>query len=559
MIGLLRVLVCAFALSVHGVFAQPTTPTVPGAPGSGTALPGNGLAVIAFTLPASDGGAPITGYTAACVPGAVSATGLASPIIVKGLLNDVNVACSVTAGNQVGNSAASANAGVTPSASTPFALAAVQSRKTHGSAGTFDLVIDATQPVGGNITVEPRVIGSGHTMAFQFNGPVASAGSVSVAPIGTATAMISSNELVVALNNIPDNQRVSVSLLNVNGSSSPPPVSVNFLTGDVNNTRSVNSSDISGLKARSGQATTGANFRFDLNASGAINSSDISTVKARSGLTLPFEPVSIIAVGDIAQCNGLPAADSDAAKTAVLIDSLAPLTPLLLLGDLAYVAGTPAEYQNCYDPTYGRFKARSYPAPGNHDYGVAGADTYYSYFGSRAGPDRRGYYSVDIGSWHVISLNSNIDMTVGSPQEIWLRADLAANRNKKCTLAYWHHPRFSSSSVHGNDPRSTDVWRTLYEFNADVVLVGHDHTYERFAPQDPDANADPIKGIRQFVIGTGGAGLYGFGAPQPNSEIRGAGSFGVARFSLGDGMYRWEFLPIPGNTFTDSGEANCVQ
>ena len=557
--GLLRVLVCTFALSAHVVFAQPTTPTVPGAPGIGTALPGNGLAVIAFTLPVSDGGAPITGYTATCVPGAVSATGLASPIIVKGLLNDVNVACSVTAGNQVGNSAASANAGVTPSASTPFALAVVQSRKTHGSAGTFDLVIDATQPVGGNITVEPRVIGSGHTMAFQFNGPVASAGSVSVAPIGTATAMISGNEVVVALNNIPDNQRVSVSLLNVNGSSSPPPVSVNFLTGDVNNTRSVNSSDISGLKARSGQATTGANFRFDLNASGAINSSDISTVKARSGLTLPFEPVNIIAVGDIAQCNGLPAADSDAAKTALLIDSLAPLTPLLLLGDLAYVAGTPAEYQNCYDPTYGRFKARSYPAPGNHDYGVAGADTYYSYFGSRAGPDRRGYYSVDIGSWHVISLNSNIDMTVGSPQEIWLRADLAANRNKKCTLAYWHHPRFSSSSVHGNDPRSTDVWRTLYEFNADVVLVGHDHTYERFAPQDPDANADPIKGIRQFVIGTGGAALYGFGAPQPNSEVRGAGSFGVARFSLGDGMYRWEFLPIPGNTFADSGEANCVQ
>jgi 3',5'-cyclic AMP phosphodiesterase CpdA len=173
-------------------------------------------------------------------------------------------------------------------------------------------------------------------------------------------------------------------------------------------------------------------------------------------------------------------------------------------------------------------------------------------------PGKRGYYSFDVGSWHIVSLNSNIDMAKGSVQEAWLRADLAAASSKKCTLAYWHHPRFSSSSTHGDDPRSSNIWRTLLEFGADVVLVGHDHTYERFAPQDADANAAP-RGIRQFVIGTGGASLYQFGTPRPNSEVRGAGSFGVAKFVLDDGRYSWEFLPAADSTFTDRGEADCVQ
>ena len=271
-----------------------------------------------------------------------------------------------------------------------------------------------------------------------------------------------------------------------------------------------------------------------------------------------LEPVSILAVGDIAQCNGQPAAGSAAARSAALIEQQDPGMALLLLGDLVYNSGTLAEYNSCYEPTYGKFMARSYPAPGNHDYGVAAGADYYTYFGTRAGPDRRGYYSFDVGSWHIISLNSNIDMAQGSAQETWLRADLTANRNTKCTLAYWHHPRFSSSSVHGDNPLSDAIWRTLYEFHADVVLVGHDHTYERFAPQDPDRNADTARGIRQFVVGTGGASPYAFGAPRPNSEVRGTGSYGVAKFVLGDGSYAWEFLPVAGSSFTDSGQANCV-
>ncbi|MDH5328891.1 MAG: metallophosphoesterase [Aquincola sp.] len=269
-------------------------------------------------------------------------------------------------------------------------------------------------------------------------------------------------------------------------------------------------------------------------------------------------PIAILAVGDIAQCGGRPAADSAAATTATVVEAQAPDMPLLLLGDLVYASGTLAEYQNCYEPTYGRFMARSFPAPGNHDYGVPGGADYYTYFGARAGPDRRGYYSFDLGSWHIVSLNSNVDMSTGSAQEAWLRADLRAARSKKCTLAYWHHPRFSSSSTHGDDPRSADVWKTLYEFGADLVLVGHDHTYERFAPQDPGAAADPARGIRQFVIGTGGAALYAFGAPKSNSEVRAAGSFGVAKFVLDDGRYRWEFLPAAGSSFSDRGEASCV-
>jgi acid phosphatase type 7 len=277
-----------------------------------------------------------------------------------------------------------------------------------------------------------------------------------------------------------------------------------------------------------------------------------ATVEAPKGA-----PVTMLTVGDIAMCDGQPAANSAAAKTAALIDQQPAGTPLLLLGDLVYYSGTLEEYRACYEPTWGKFMARSYPAPGNHDYGVPGGDGYYNYFGARAGVDKRGYYSFDLGSWHIVSLNSNIDMIKGSAQDTWLRADLAANAGKKCTLAYWHHPRFSSSSAHGNDPRSSDTWRTLYEFNADVILTGHDHTYERFAPQDPDANANPTKGIREFVIGTGGAIQYAFGTPKANSEARGI-SYGVTKFILDDGKYSWEFLPAAGSTFTDRGEANCV-
>ncbi len=241
---------------------------------------------------------------------------------------------------------------------------------------------------------------------------------------------------------------------------------------------------------------------------GTANSADPSTA----------EPATILAVGDIAQCGALPAADSAAARTAAVVDGQAPDLPLLLLGDLVYNSGTLAEYLNCYAPTYGKFMARSFPAPGNHDYGVPAGDDYYSYFGARAGPDKRGYYSFDVGSWHIVSLNSNIDMAKGSAQEAWLRADLAAASSKKCTLAYWHHPRFSSSSTHGDDPRSSDIWRVLLEFGADVVLVGHDHTYERFAPQDADANADPPEEFGSSSLAPAALRCTNLAPPSPTAK-----------------------------------------
>ncbi len=223
-----------------------------------------------------------------------------------------------------------------------------------------------------------------------------------------------------------------------------------------------------------------------------------------------------------------------------------------------YESGTADEFTKCYGATYGKFLSRTFPAPGNHEYTLAGADGYYNYFGARAGPDRRGYYSFDLGSWHIISLNSNVDMAKGSVQEAWLRADLLANRSKPCTLAFWHHPRFSSGVTHGNDARSADVWNALFEFNADVVLVGHDHIYERFGPQDPLANTNPLKGIRQFVIGTGGADLLPEGVLKANSEVRIANVFGITKFELGDGKYTWVFLSESG-AVADSGAANCVK
>ena len=230
----------------------------------------------------------------------------------------------------------------------------------------------------------------------------------------------------------------------------------------------------------------------------------------------------------------------------------------MLLGDLAYYSGTATEFAQCYDPIWGgALKAASYPVPGNHEYVTASAAPYYAYFGSRAGDPARGYYSTDFGDWHLIALNSNLPMTAGSAQEAWLRADLLANAGKRCKLAYWHHPRFSSSDGHGSDPLSAAIWDALYEFRVDLVLNGHDHVYERFAPQTP-AQVPDARGIRAFVIGTGGAASYGFrSVPEPNSVVRTSGQFGLVRFDLRLGEYTWQTIAAAGSTLNDAGSARC--
>ncbi len=196
------------------------------------------------------------------------------------------------------------------------------------------------------------------------------------------------------------------------------------------------------------------------------------------------------------------------------------------------------------------------PSAGNHEYNTPNGAGYYEYFGAAAGDPTKGYYSYDLGDWHIVVLNSNIPREAGSVQEQWLRADLAAS-NGTCTLAYWHHPRFNSGASHGNNTTVQALWQALYDANADVILAGHEHTYERFAPQTPAGVADPIRGIRQFIVGTGGRSHYALGALQPNSQVFDGTTYGVLKLTLSAGSYSWQFVPVAGATFTDSGSGSC--
>ena len=231
---------------------------------------------------------------------------------------------------------------------------------------------------------------------------------------------------------------------------------------------------------------------------------------------------------------------------------------VLTLGDTQYEDGSLTKFQQSFDPSWGRAKNIIRPSVGNHEYLTAGASGYYSYFGAAAGDNTKGYYSYDIGAWHLIALNSNCSQVggcgVGSPQEQWLKADLAAHPTM-CTLAYWHHPRFSSGE-HGSSTSYDAFWRDLYAAGAEIVLSGHDHDYERFAPQNPSGAADP-NGIQQFVVGTGGKNHYQFMSIQPNSVVRNPDTYGILKLTLHATSYDWQFVPELGKTFTDSGTMNC--
>ena len=264
-------------------------------------------------------------------------------------------------------------------------------------------------------------------------------------------------------------------------------------------------------------------------------------------------PPVILAAGDIADCGS----NGDEA-TAQLIASR-PGT-VLALGDNAYGDGTAEQFSGCYAPSWGRFKTRTRPTPGNHDYHTDGAAGYFGYFGNAAGPQGRGYYSFDLAGWHIVSLNSNCSdiggCGTGSSQERWLRADLASHR-ARCTLAYWHHPRFSSGTKHGSEEEMAPIWQALYDNRADVVLSGHEHNYERFAPQTAAGKLDLARGIREFVVGTGGKSHYPLGAPIANSQARNGDTYGVLELRLRGNGYSWKFIPVAGGRFTDSGSASC--
>lgn len=268
----------------------------------------------------------------------------------------------------------------------------------------------------------------------------------------------------------------------------------------------------------------------------------------------------VAAAGDVATCGS-----GQQAATAALLDALFPpgmradAGVLAVLGDNAYEAGTKQEYEVCYHPTWGRHKTRTRPAAGNHEYATPGASGYFDYFGAAAGDPTRGYYSYELGAWHVVVLNSNCDAVggceAGSPQEAWLRADLTAHPNL-CTLAYWHHPRFNSGAVHGNATFMRDVWQALMDHGVELALAGHEHLYERFAPLDADGAPHP-QGVRSFVVGTGGRAFYKFSAPQPGSEARDNRTFGVLWLTLRPDGYDWQFVPAAPGTFSDAGSALC--
>ena len=272
--------------------------------------------------------------------------------------------------------------------------------------------------------------------------------------------------------------------------------------------------------------------------------------QAHRGTDRPAHDPSVVAAGDIS-----PAAKGAQVGTSNLVRWLNP-TRVLTLGDNQYPRGSLADFRRYYAATWGRFKARTRPTPGDHDYGTPNAGGYFAYFGALARPNGRSFYSFNLGGWHIVSLNSNTDHSATSPQGRWLHQNLAATR-QRCVLAYWHSPRFTSGGHHGNDYSVSAFWAALYNRRADIVLNGDSHNYERFAQQTPARTASRT-GIREFVVGTGGVGTYPFrGVLQPHSQKRIAGVYGVLRLILHPKSYEWRFVTPSRRVLDRGGPVHC--
>ena len=265
----------------------------------------------------------------------------------------------------------------------------------------------------------------------------------------------------------------------------------------------------------------------------------------------------LLAAGDIAECDH----QGDEATGRILAEY--PNATIATLGDNAYQDGTLEEFQSCYAPSWGPFKDRTRPATGNHDEATKNAQGYWDFFGAQGGPYDRYYYSYDLGAWHIVVLNSDCwrvrGCEAGDPQAQWLQRDLEQHPNL-CILAYWHRPPFSSGRY--GDPKDTErvrpLWRVLFEKGADVLLTGHEHSYERFAPMNAEGERDDAGGVRLFVVGTGGGNLRDFeNNPLPTTEVRDDQTWGVLKLTLKPTGYDWNFLPVAGKTFADSGSATC--
>jgi hypothetical protein len=301
--------------------------------------------------------------------------------------------------------------------------------------------------------------------------------------------------------------------------------------------------------------TSSDTARARVSASGLVLARDTGAVRivveagaVRGSARLTVHAAVLVGAGDIGACD-LPGARG----TGALLDGI-PGT-VFTAGDNAYPNGTTGQFASCYDPFWGRHKARTRPTPGNHDYRVPGAAAYFDYFGAAAGERGKGWYAYELGGWRVYALNSNVADAPGSEQEAWLRDDLRTHP-RRCALAYWHHARFSSGP-HGDNPGTGALYQALFDAGADVLVVGHDHDYERFAPQSPSGAADSARGIREFVVGSGGGELYRFGPARPNSVFRYGAGWGVLVLTLHPRGYRWRFVGVGGAGVIDSGSAGC--
>ena len=278
-----------------------------------------------------------------------------------------------------------------------------------------------------------------------------------------------------------------------------------------------------------------------------------TTVRPSTTTSTTLPVGTILAAGDIASCNS----GGDEA-TANLLDAR-PNALVVTLGDNVTDTGTAAEFANCYDPTWGRHKGRTRPALGDREYGVFRAGGYYGAFGSAAGDPPLGWYSYDLGTWHIIVMNSNCEVVgcaTGGSQEVWLRQDMGAHP-RACTLAIWHHPRWTSGTTHGPTPAVAPLYQALHDAGVDVLLSAHERNYERFPPLDPAGNFDPARGVRQFVAGTGGRSHHPLGPPQFGSQARNDNTFGLLAITLRPTTYDWQFVPEAGRTFTDAGSGTC--
>lgn len=428
---------------------------------------------------------------------------------------------------------------------------------TLGTSGTLQFQTYGWTTSGDSVAVSPTFSATSGTISPS--GMYTAPGSGGTALVIATAAVKRNGQTVADTSQVTITSGSPVPVASVEVSPSSATIAVNATVQLTATPKDANGSPLSG---RAITWTTGSAAIATVSASGLVSgvaagaATITATAEGHSGTSAitvtsgTGGSVVFVGAGDISDCGN----DNDEA-TAQLLDGIAGT--VYTLGDNVYSSGTATQFSQCYDPTWGRHKARTKPAPGNHDYNTSGASGYYGYFGTLAGPSGRGYYSFDLGDWHIISLNSEVSMSAGSAQETWLRADLAAS-TKQCTLAYWHKPRFSSGTNHGSQSSAQPLWQALYDFHAEVVLGGHEHNYERFAPQTPTGVADPANGIREFVAGTGGESHYNdLGTPLPNSEVFNGTTFGVLKLTLGAGTYAWQFIPVAGQSFTDSGSGTC--